>query len=276
MAESIHRAYLDDSGEKEYGPKTSRYFVYAAAILHDSAVRPIDAEIDQLKIATFGRADVEIKSNWVRRPDERRRRYLKPFGITEQDLDALLEKLYAIMTRDELSYAACAIDKVQMEERYGDRKWHPSATAYQFLLQRLQMHCADAGTVCHVTVDDMTGSTQAKNAWRDLLQEQHRRRMRDGCNLTRLQFTNIGDRLRFGASHRFNLLQIADLVAYNVMRQFRSHGVEWDAGGKGLQIYPPLERILSRFLMSSRNVLEGYGIVKWPRDRNGRWTVLPD
>jgi hypothetical protein len=60
------RIYIDDSGEKEYGANTSRYFVYAGAVVDRAVEVALSAEIDGLKRATFSTTEVEIKSNWLR------------------------------------------------------------------------------------------------------------------------------------------------------------------------------------------------------------------
>jgi len=88
MAQAVFRIYVDDSGEKEYGSKTSRYFAYAGVVVDRAVEEAISAEIDRLKTGTFGTAQVEIKSNWIRIASERKRRYLEPFKISDQDLNA--------------------------------------------------------------------------------------------------------------------------------------------------------------------------------------------
>ena len=68
--------------------------------------------------------------------------------------------------------------------------------------------------------------------------------------------------------------EVADVVAYNVYRQFREHGNEWDQPSAAqVSIYPWLGRILPRFVVGPANQLEGWGIVKWPSDRKSRWVV---
>ena len=76
MTEKIFRIYIDDSGEKEYGPKTSRHFVYAGCVVAAERENDIVSQLQQHKMETFGTTAVEIKSNWVRQPEERQERYL--------------------------------------------------------------------------------------------------------------------------------------------------------------------------------------------------------
>lgn len=272
MADSpIYRIYIDDSGEKEYGEKTSRYFVYAGCLVPKEAEEAIDADLDELKRKTFGTTDVEVKSNWIRRPRERRKHYLDPYGVEEETFHKFVDAWLEQMQRPEVTYVASAIDKIQMQEKYA-QPHYASATAYHFLLQRYQIHCAKSERTGQVTIDDMSGATPKANHWRDLLRRQHTLLKEHGCQFTDLKFANIALRFRFGQSERFNLLQVADLVAYDVYRQFRDHGDTWDdAEADSVPIYKGLRPILPRFMRSPTGQLEGWGIVKWPSQREGRW-----
>jgi hypothetical protein len=271
MTQRILRIYIDDSGEKEYGEKTSRFFVYAGVIVDRADEAAITAEVDRLKQSAFGTTDVEIKSNWLRFPPERQRRYLDRFKISEARLRQFVDELRQFMTSDRFTYLAAAIDKPAMQDRY-PTPWYPSATAYHFLLQRYEKHCADAGASGLITIDDMDGSSPKNNEWRDLLRAQHTRLKKDGCPLTKMTFPNMPKAPLFASSARFNLLQLADLLAYNVFRQFREHGDAWDKG-EAMPIYKHLDPLLRRFRIGPDGVIEGWGIIKWPHDRTGRWLV---
>lgn len=267
------RIFLDDSGQKEYGPATSRYFVYAGPIVETANEDAVSQRFADLKARVFGDPEVEIRSNWMRQPKERRRRYLDPYGISNAKFDAFVEDWYGLMLSPDLSYLAAVVDKPQMRAKYST-PWYPSATAYQFLLQRYELELRRRGRIGHVRVDDMSGSTPAHNQWRALLRSHHARLKADGCRITKLTFHHIVEKLVFGNSARFNLLQVADVVAYNVYRQFRDHGDQWDRSDVDhVPVYPWLDRILSRFVLGPGNQVEGWGIVKWPRDRKGRWIV---
>jgi Protein of unknown function (DUF3800) len=263
--------FIDDSGQKEYGDNTSRYFVYAGVVVDRAEEQSISDEVDELKRGCFGTSDVEIKSNWVRMPLERKRRYLDPFGITENVLDGLVAQLYALMASDRLTYVAAAIDKPQMRAQYGN-PYYPSALAYLYVLQRYQKHCAFRDAEGYVTIDDMSGSSPKYNQWRDLLRAQHERLKKGGCPFTKMRFDRVAPHPRFASSAQFNLLQIADLVAYNVYRQFRDYGETWDRpDAKSLPVYPPLHALFPRFMLDHENAITGWGIVKWPRKSPQRW-----
>ncbi len=270
--------YVDDSGEKEYGAPTSRYFVYAGVVLAASDEPAFNAEIASAKQECFGRTDVELKSNWLRIPHEREKRYLSLDGVTPEKLRAMVDRIYGWAAGADLRFVAAVIDKPQMLAKY-KVPWHPSTTAYLFLLQRYQLHLVQRGGVGHITVDDMTGASPAQNQWRHLLRAHHKRLKQNGCPLTKLRFDNVAADFRFGDSARFELLQLADFVSYNILRQFRTYGENWDDPTQGdLPMYPHLKLLLPRFMRGPepRNQLQGWGIVKWPQHHAGRWCLTPE
>ena len=273
---TIYRMYVDDSGEKEYGPQTSKYFVYAGVVLAASDEPTFNGEIANAKQECFGRTDVELKSNWLRIPHECEKRYLSLDGVTSEKLKAMVDRIYSWAAGADLELVAAVIDKPQMQAKY-KTPWHPSATAYQFLLQRYQLHLARHGGLGHITVDDMSGASPAQNQWRDLLRSHHRRLKQNGCQLTKLRFDNVAAEFRFGDSARFELLQLADFVSYNVLRQFRTYGENWDDPTQGdLPMYQQLKQLLPRFMRGPANQLQGWGIVKWPALHKGRWCLTPE
>ena len=115
---AVYQIYIDDSGQKEYGRATSRYFVYAGRIVEAAEEAAIAQRFADLKERVFGDPAVEIKSNWMRLPHERRKRYLDPYGLGEEEFDAFAEEWYELMSSEDLTYLAAVIDKPQMLARY--------------------------------------------------------------------------------------------------------------------------------------------------------------
>ncbi len=268
------RLFIDDSGNKEYGPATSRYFVYAGVIADVAQVARLAGLFKALKREAFGDESVELKSNWTRQPRERRKRYLEPYGLSNGEMDVFVDKWYSLMESEDLVYLAAVIDKPAMQAKY-KTPYNPSATAYQFLLQRYQMHLRRRNAQGYVTIDDMSGSTPKKNQWKDLLKLQHRRLKKDGCPLTKLAFDRVAESPQFADSARFDLLQVADFAAYNVFRQFRDYGDQWDRNDlERVPIYPWFGRILPRFALGPEGRLEGWGVVKWPSARRSKWAYV--
>ena len=63
-------------------------------VVDSASEKTVSAEFGDLKVKTFGCRDVEIKSNWLRQPKERERRYLKKYGITQADLSRFTDDLH--------------------------------------------------------------------------------------------------------------------------------------------------------------------------------------
>jgi len=88
-----YQLFVDDSGTREYDDNQnyttsgkSLYFVYGAIFVLQDAAALLIPKLRAHKRLTFGTPDVEIKSNWLRIPKERRTRYLEPFGKTDDQL----------------------------------------------------------------------------------------------------------------------------------------------------------------------------------------------
>ena len=115
-----HILYIDDSGTKEFtsgakgytrqGRGVSRYFVFGGILLSESGSGHLVTAIKDLKQKFFGTHQVEIKSNWLRIPSERNKKYLTKFGISESDLSAFVDELYRCILASDLLALAVAID----------------------------------------------------------------------------------------------------------------------------------------------------------------------
>src|SRR5882762_2848993 len=108
-----YRMYVDDSGEKEYGEKTSRYFVYGGVVVPVADEPRLNDAIDGAKQVCFGRTDVELKSNWLRIPREREERYLSIPGVTAEKLKVMIDAIYAWAANADLRLVAAVVDKPQ-------------------------------------------------------------------------------------------------------------------------------------------------------------------
>ena len=207
------RAFLDDSGHKEYGVNTSRHFVYAAVLVDSADESGVNADIADLKRHYFRTPNVELKSSWLRFPRDKKRRYMDPFGLTETALTRFIEDLYGWMTAAPITLAAAIIDKPQMKKQYGEDAYYPSAYAYQVFLQRFEMHLsslchpskdhdrAGCGVVGTAMMDLMDGASPAMNQWKTLLQRQHEKLKKNGCHLMKIRFDHVATYLRFGLGH---------------------------------------------------------------------------
>jgi hypothetical protein len=236
----MYALYVDDSGTKEYAIKpedynragNSRYFVFGGVLLTTVESGVLSQKIKNLKQAVFGTEDVEIKSNWLRIPKETEKRYKKPFGVSDESLTAFVSEFYDLIGNCHLQLCASVVDKIHVQEDYKD-PWYAPALAYEFLLQRIVQEVRSPERVS-IIVDNMTGATPKGNQYRKNLEAHHTKLLKHGSSLIKkLDFSPVVPGIRFVDSSRVHLIQVADVVAYNVYRQFVDHGDSWESGATG-------------------------------------------
>jgi hypothetical protein len=195
--------------------------------------------------------------------------------MTAERLDEFVMKMYSCISERDLVIIAVAVDKVQSRAKYGEKAWYPPAIAYELLMQRaVQDVCLPDNLA--VVIDDMMGATPAGNQYKANLKAHHAQLRKTGSRLQpKLRFDSINNDLRFVDSAHWTQVQVADIIAYNVYRQFVEYGEEWE--GKGLEdkedlpVYPWLEKLGSKFRSDGDGRVQGYGIVKFPLGTRIPW-----
>jgi uncharacterized protein DUF3800 len=281
---TAYALYIDDSGTKEYAlnPEdysrsgNSRYFVFGGVLVATSESGLLSERLKQIKRSTFGLDSVEIKSNWLRIPRERQRRYSAKYNVTDAQIEAFVLAFYDAIAATDLRLFAAIVDKIHVQEDYSS-PWYAPAIAYEILLQRIAQEVVRPDTVS-VIVDDMTGATPKGRQYRLNLERQHRRLCQHGSSLLRgIDFASILPGIRFVDSARSHLVQVSDIIAYNVYRQFVDHGPEWETGvlqsdgSRTLPAYKWFEVIGGKFCRSPTGRIQGYGVVKFPLRTRIRW-----
>jgi Protein of unknown function (DUF3800) len=263
-------AYCDESGERDYGTGTADYFVVTGVVVDATEAPHLEDEIRGLKRTYWGSPDIEIKSNWIRRPEQRQKRYTDPHGLSLKEIDELVSGLYRWMRKAPISLLAGVVDKPMMVKQY-TAPHYAGAVAYTMLLQRLQKYASKRSSTASVIFDDPAGKSPGGHDWRDLLQRQHSRLKRAGCPYTKTTFTDIGP-LTFTDSATSPFVQVADIVAYNTFRQFRQHGKAWEDNSiRTLPLYDHFKKIVRLFDTGEGGVFAGYGVAKWPLETRIKW-----
>ena len=276
-----HVVYIDDSGTKEYADSkdkygrsgNSRYFVFGGVLISTQESGNLTSKIVAKKLEYFGTESVEVKSNWLRREREREKRYLKPYELSESNLNEFIDHFYQAVLETDLMLVAAVVDKVHMQEKYPD-PWYPPAVAYDALLQRVENELHHTGTAS-INIDDMTGATPKGNQYKANLSKQHEKLKQYGSSLrSGFKYTCIDGRLKFVNSAHSHLIQVADVAAYNVYRQFTDHGDKWETKGlKTLPSYDHFKRITPKFRQDTSGRIQGYGVVKVPVKTKVIWGV---
>lgn len=278
MKDPTHALYIDESGTKEYsdekikyGRGRSRLFVFGGVLVTIEAAGTLSRKIIEAKLNYFGSDSVEIKSTWLRNPRERRDRYLDKYSISEKELKTFVKSYYEIAIDTELTLLASIVDKQHVQEKYSV-PWYAPAIAYEILLQRLQLSVSGRATVI---IDDMMGKTPLGNPYKRNLIRHHKQLRKSGSRLIPgFTFDCLLPKPHFSDSSNSHIIQLADVVAYNVHRQFRDHGEEWETKGlTNLPTYDYFDKIASKFRMGTGKRIQGYGVVKFPVRNQFPWSV---
>ncbi len=208
-SQAVYLFYVDESGEREYTSK-GRYFVLTALGVQGQHWKALNSKVLTLKRKYFNDVDVEIKSNWLRMPGERQKRYLARYVITAADLKAFTDELYDVLLAYDVVIIAAVIDKEQMRRQYVSPQ-SPNSLAYRLLFERIEMFLAKRADNDYgiVIFDKITKLEVEKQGYEDLLSRQHQRYLEKGTDF--LPINHIVEGLLFIPSFENNLLQLADL-----------------------------------------------------------------
>jgi len=277
-----HVLFVDDSGTKEYasspqdynigGRGNSRYFLFCGVLVSMKSSGIFTNEIIQAKIKHFGDDTVEIKSNWLRIPKEQKRYYFEPYNITPDILTAFTDEYYEIINKADLMLIVSIVDKMQMQEHYPS-PWYAPAVAYETLLLRVQQEIPHTNEVA-VIIDDTSGKTPKGNDYKKNLEKHHSKLKKYGSSLWKGQTFPSLSTQKFVNSQNSHLVQVADVCAYNVHRQFQVYAADWESSDcKELPMYEYFEKINTKFRKSPTGQIQGYGIIKIPEKNKIRWSV---
>lgn len=277
-----HVLYIDDSGTKEYANDpdeydkslrgNTRYFLFCGVLCTTVAAGNFKDQIVALKSQYFGTAEVEVKSNWLRNPKERQKRYLDAYPISQERLTDFVNQYYDLISKAEISFIAAVVDKKHAQEKYPNPYYAP-AISYELLLHRVQLELGEPASLA-VIIDDMTGKTPKGNQFKRNLISQHLSLKQRGGQVVRgFKFPMLSTQ-KFINSALSHLVQVADVAGYNVYRQFVDHGENWETSPpEKLPTYDHFMKIAHKFRQDENRRVQGYGIVKFPMLRRVPWAL---
>lgn len=257
----MHLFYIDESGQSEYSGETD-LFVQCALCLPDSEWKNLNSNLFALKRTYFNSVDVEIKSTWLRYSHECQKHYIAPYHLTKADLIEFVGKVYEILNSYNITLFAAVIDKRQLQKRR-DNLEQPNGLAYRLLFESIEVflnqEVDDFGMVIFDKISDMM---LKKHGYEDLLYRQHVRYLEKGTGF--LSINRIIEGLLFIPSNENNLIQLADLCAYNIYRQFLNHGTEWEKQGKFRHRYEFFKLVEGKIWKDKNGSYKNFGIKKYP------------
>lgn len=288
----LYKVFVDDSGNKGYKTPYTRdfvtnppqlkgnedfwrnnYFVLCGVRVKQSDIAQIDSEFNILKHTCFGTHKVEIKSTWLRIPNKRKENYLKPYTITDEKLNKFGEDYISLITKhaSKIKLIGVVFDK----RYYGDAKrntgdGNPLLKTVQVLMERVH----DAGNINIVTFDQFESSLSVdKGSHNHVMGIFHNNNGMETVFTD--NYSNIAN-IEFKKSSSENFLQIADVCAYNIHRQFVEFGREWcgenESEGKTiLNTYPYFEQLRCNFYTNIRGHVRGIGLTCIPTAKKVNW-----
>lgn len=280
-----HFLFIDDSGSKEWDHPYNdqfrvsppartdanrqywekNYFVLAGVYLPSGLVAELNPYINALKVEYFGTKHVEIRSVWLRNPGKRKVQYLDKFGITEERLKEFVEAKWFRLMQDNaqtLQLQAFVLDKRLIKNTRS--KMTPLERTSLVLFDRVELNPNKA---CQIVFDQMDDQIKSERHQQGKILKIARREVDLGSFHGGKKYSHAS--VSFEKSSNSNFLQLADTVAYTVLRQFVDHGDDWEKpAGTKLKMYPYLKRLGNNFYCEEdTGKVSGYGVVKIPSGR---------
>ena len=293
----FYKVFIDESGKKEYKNPYSKdfisnppplekyedfwrdnYFVLCGVRMKQEDLKVINPKINELKKEYFGTHEVEVKSDWLRNPHKRKKHYLIPFKVSAERLNEFGGKFIDLIGeyKEQLKLIAVVFDK----RFYGDAKRQksegiPLLKTAQMLFERLQY----AGNYHIVIFDQMESSLKLTIGHHDRILNV----LQKNAGMEKIyvdEYDKITD-IKFMQSCNENFLQVADVCAYNIFRQFVEFGREWAGQSKSknrkvvMSTYPYFDRIRCNFLYNPWNrKVRGVGLTCVPDIDKLNWGLL--
>lgn len=253
--------YFDESGSRDPSigtkekPKDHIYTLMAVGMWEGQWQR-FERSISNLKLelaeylrrenkGSFELADCEVKSNWVRIPDERKQKSPFLHSLHADDLSRLVDTYFEQLDKRKLVIMAAVIDKRHLREHMTHETLHKKA--YEFLLERIEHYMAEyrpahkALIVMDDTSKELNRAVAMKHAYFQRAGNQH------------TEFGHIIEYPFFTRSELSNGVQLADLISYNVYRAFKTADLN----------YPYFQRCLPYFYKrEGGRILDGLKV--WP------------
>ena len=216
--------YIDEAGSRDPEPKDGKHvYVLLAVGISEDKWKAFDKDISNLKLeltdylrkskaGDFNLADCEIKSNWLRNPENIRGK--SPFlaALDGAARKRISELYFKQVTKSDAVIIACVIDKRSLSHGTEGGKMH--AMAYEFILERIQHYMRDnqKGQKAIIVMDD-SGKQLNK-----IITLNHATYQRRGNR--NMEFPAIIEYPFFVRSELSNGVQLADLLAYTVYHAF--------------------------------------------------------
>lgn len=280
-------AFIDESGKKEYLHPYESYHTYnpdpnnrkfwednylavVSLLIPQVHIRNVAKTIIEIKKKYFNTPSVEVKSSWLRFPIQRKKRYCQPFGVSEDKVKAFGEEMLSLFSQfqDEITIVACVFDKRYYRNR---SEKDPFLCSMQVVFERIEYMMQEQNANCTLVIDQLEDSLSIHTGRNNELFEVFIGIRHSGRRFIK-EYAHIDD-IEFRKSKDDHLLQLADLAAYNVFRQFVDFGLQWEKGNdEPLPLYKGFQAILGNF-RTKDDQLRGWGLCKLPDPNKPSWSI---
>lgn len=282
----MYKLFVDDSWSKDYidpyNPDDknflrewndenikwldNNFFVLAWVHIKTDDIKWIDEDLKNLKLQYFWTKKVEIKSTYLRNPKNRKKYYLDKYNISNENLNKFWEWIYEILEKykDKFLIFSVVFDKRQFKYRDVDNN-NILLKSVQVLFERIEK----SGYLTKIVFDQMDKSLRKTSGDNGKILEifnWKNKKVVWYCE----NYKNILD-IEFQKSDNENLLQIADLIAYNIRRQFMQFWkimIEW--WSNYCEDYLYFAKISENFYKKYWKVMS-YGLALYPNWNKINW-----
>jgi hypothetical protein len=259
--EFVDRPPVRNDNNRSYWMKN--YFVLAGVYVDSDTISSLNPLINNKKHEVFGTKHVEIHSSDLRNPYQRRKKYLDRFDIAEATLSEFIDGFWypMVVENPQIKIQCVVLDKRYYSHRLGRS---PLAITAQALFDRIELGPNRASLILF---DQMEESLRSEVREQGEILKVASHEIDLGAFFEKYSHASIG----FEKSKNSNFFQIADTVAYNILRQFVDYGDQWDGSPEIEDRYPYFERIYANFYCrKGRSNPKGVGISKLPDENSLR------
>ena len=221
--------YVDESGNRKPGSGGEIYVLTAVGI-HEFQWKKFYQYITDYKRALIARisrdqhirlnlSDCEVKSNWIRILEERKK-HLFLNNLTDDELRDLTNKYYSRLDSHHMVIISIVIDKPRLDSFMDRNKVHRKA--WELLCERIEnfMREYHIKNKAIIICDDMSKSENISLA----MKHAH---LLETCTSCGLHLNHILEMPLFVRSELSEGVQMADLCAYNFQRAFRDKNMNY-------------------------------------------------
>lgn len=247
----------------------SNFFALCWIHIKNEYIKDIDLEIKELKEKYFKRKDIEIKSTYLRNSKNRKKYYLDKYNIKNEDINNFWEDIYKILEKhkDKFLIFWVVFDKRHFKYRDSD-KANILLKSAQVLFERIEM----SGYKTKIIFDQMDKSL-VKSKWNNWKLFQVYKWENKKIIWYFDEYKNIID-IEFQRSDKENMLQIADLISYNIRRQFMENWkilIEW--GTEKCKLYKYFSKTAKNIYSSKKWKIMWYWLVLYPNWNKIDWRI---